>query len=316
MTRIGICRALHSYHHFSLWERFFRTLGFDVLLSPATKKDTVSRGAIRAPAEICLPVKIFLGHIDELRDQVDLIFVPRLVCWRLGRDYFFGCPKAIGLPDLTTATFPRLPGMVELTIDERQHQQETAFLLTAKQLGVPLNHARRAYQEACAPALPPKTERTYLRNGLPRSLPEKPPLPGIRIGIIGHPYILFDEFLGVQIINFLQELGVSPVIPFPDEEAILKETQQPWYPNWFYELELLAGARMCVTQHQVQGVILVTTFACGTASVTNETIGTIIGRHRPLPTLTLLIDEHTGETGLKTRLEAFVELVKLKERRR
>jgi predicted nucleotide-binding protein (sugar kinase/HSP70/actin superfamily) len=42
---------------------------------------------------------------------------------------------------------------------------------------------------------------------------------------------------------------------------------------------------------------------------------TRVSRDLSFPVLTLIIDEHTGEAGINTRLEAFVDLLRARKRR-
>ena len=85
--RIGICRALHAYHHYTLWREFFAELGWEVVLSPTTNRAAIEQGVRLAPSELCLPVKAFLGHVAELKDRVEALFVPRIVCTEVAADW-------------------------------------------------------------------------------------------------------------------------------------------------------------------------------------------------------------------------------------
>ncbi|MEO0005050.1 MAG: acyl-CoA dehydratase activase-related protein [candidate division WOR-3 bacterium] len=317
--KIGICRALHSYHHFPLWRSFFERLGFEVVLSRKTDKGIVARGVELSPAELCLPVKVFLGQVDDLRERVDLIFVPRLVCRRLSKDFYFGCPKAIGLPDMVRAIFPKTNGIFEITIDQRVGDEGEGFVTWARTLGIKNGAARRAFLEAReaekksakmmgSGAIPVDffEERAIMPKGDGRGK-------GERIGVIGHPYLLFDEHISLNLLKIIQGLGVEPVVPFVSEEGLVLEATRGNVPNWFYELELLAAARKVLQDREIKGLLLVFSFACGTAPVMNEIIRREIGRNSRLPILTLFFDEHSGEVGLRTRLESFVDLVRARD---
>jgi predicted nucleotide-binding protein (sugar kinase/HSP70/actin superfamily) len=67
--RIGIARALYSYYHYPLFKTFFESLGTSVILSPKTNKDILKSDLECSPAEICLPVKAFLGHIAFFKEK-------------------------------------------------------------------------------------------------------------------------------------------------------------------------------------------------------------------------------------------------------
>lgn len=57
---------------------------------------------------------------------------------------------------------------------------------------------------------------------------------------------------------------------------------------------------------RLDGIIYVSSFGCGIDSVAIEIIKKDI---KDFPFLVLKIDEHTGEAGLDTRLEAFIDLI-------
>jgi predicted nucleotide-binding protein (sugar kinase/HSP70/actin superfamily) len=322
MPRIGVARALHTYHHFPLWRTFFEELGFEVVLGRRTDKEIVARGVELAPAELCLPVKVFLGQIEDLYARVDFIFLPRLVCRRLQGDLYFGCPKALGLPDLVRALFPETDRFLELVIDHQLGKDEDGFVSCAARLEIRNSSARRAFQRACKEE---KRASEILKNGaLPVDLFEQKPLARqlVRnqekphIGVIGHPYLVCDEHISLNLLKILDELGVVPVVPFVTEEELLSEAGRENALNWFYELEVIAGARKLLQKKEIKGLLLVFSFACGTAPVVNEIIRREVEGNSRLPTLSLFFDEHSGEVGLRTRLESFVDLVQAGARRK
>ncbi|MEN9979156.1 MAG: acyl-CoA dehydratase activase-related protein [candidate division WOR-3 bacterium] len=313
MPSVGIARSLHSYHHFTFWRAFFEALGWEVMLSGRTDRQTVEQGVKLAPAELCLPVKVFLGQVARLLEQAEYVFVPRLVCRQLRGDFYFGCPKAIALPDLVRAIFPQQKGRIlELVIDQQTQRDEDGFVRCAKALGMDRQRAHRAFQQAkmaeagklrgqgASPAdcFPP--ERLSLMREAGRG----------KIGVIGHPYLVYDEHISLGLLRMIAELEAVPVIPEVGEEELIQEAGRGRALNWYYELELIAGARKIVRDEQVDGLLLVSSFACGTAPVVNELIRREVAVRAGLPMLTLLFDEHSGETGLRTRLEAFGELIK------
>ena len=61
---------------------------------------------------------------------------------------------------------------------------------------------------------------------------------------------------------------------------------------------------------EVAGIVYITAFGCGTDSLTAELVQRTVRRYSRIPQLILNIDEHTGEAGVVTRLEAFVDMLK------
>jgi predicted nucleotide-binding protein (sugar kinase/HSP70/actin superfamily) len=342
--RIGICRALHAYHHFAFWRTLFTELGWEVVLSEPTSRPMVEQGVRLSPAELCLPVKAFLGHVAGLKDRVDALFLPRIVCTRVARDWFFGCPKAIALPDLTRAVFDSLPVIVEPLLDEQVQTEEQSF----RRAMPGVNHrgdVRKALRLASAAAAAaaqktrmdrsplhmfsdrgPKTEdrgpRDSRERGEARSEWAVTRLPSpvsrhsvVKVGVVGHSYLLFDSGLSLGVLDKVREAGAQPVVVFPTGVEVEQEAGQDNALNWYYELELLAAARRLLEHVRVDGLLLVASFACGTGAVTNEIVQrTAVHRHG-VPTVMLLMDEHTGEAGLITRVESFVDVLKMRKRR-
>ena len=58
---------------------------------------------------------------------------------------------------------------------------------------------------------------------------------------------------------------------------------------------------------------LVVSFGCGPDSLICELIERFYKRQQQIPVLLLTLDEHTGEAGIITRLEAFVDMLRWRE---
>jgi predicted nucleotide-binding protein (sugar kinase/HSP70/actin superfamily) len=313
--RVGICRALHAYHHYACWRTFFQELGWEVVLSAPTGRQTVERGVRLAPSELCLPVKAFLGHVTELKDRVDALFLPRIVCRGVAGDRYFGCPKAIALPDLTRAVFESLPPIIEPVLDDRERTEEESFRAAVSGPGR-AGDVGRAWRSAGAAGL--RAARATGQSGSPLGMFGDAPGDAagsnarVRIGVVGHSYLLFDPGLSLNVVDKVRSAGAQPVLVFPTAGEIEQEARRRTAPNWYYELELLAAARRLLESEKVDGLLLVASFACGTGAVTNELIRREAVHHHRTPTVLLLLDEHSGEAGLVTRVESFVDVLEMR----
>jgi predicted nucleotide-binding protein (sugar kinase/HSP70/actin superfamily) len=318
--RIGICRALHAYHHYAFWQTFFTEVGWEVVLSTPTDRPAIEQGVRLSPSELCLPAKAFLGQVARLKDEVDVLFLPRIVCTRVACDWFFGCPKAIALPDLTRAVFDSLPPMIEPILDERLQTQEQAFRSAIAGFDNRVDF-RRAFARARAEA-EAATQRTRVagsplhmfseqrtKGGGPKTAAGKPE---VKIGVVGHSYLLFDPGLSLDLLDKIRQAGAQPIVVFPTDAEVEKESQRDNMLNWYYELELLASGRRLLEVERVDGLLLITSFACGTGAVTNELIQRKAVHRHGVPTILMLLDEHTGEAGLVTRVESFVDVLRLR----
>ena len=73
----------------------------------------------------------------------------------------------------------------------------------------------------------------------------------------------------------------------------------------------MAGSGLYFDQDEhIDGIVYLACFGCGPDSL----IGEIIERRMNKPFIMLTVDEHTGETGLLTRLEAFVDMIERQRR--
>lgn len=100
--QVSIPQAM-LYHEFgSLWTDFFRNMGIPVSISSKTNKQLLDRETLLAIDESCLPLKIYLWHVDSLLSQCSHIFVPRIV--QCHQNFYF-CPKFAELPDIVKNTF-------------------------------------------------------------------------------------------------------------------------------------------------------------------------------------------------------------------
>lgn len=75
---IGIPRVLSFWDSYPFWDAFWRSLGFDVLLSPLSSRKLFEKGlpAVTSDTE-CFPAKLVHGHVRWLEEQgADRIFMP------------------------------------------------------------------------------------------------------------------------------------------------------------------------------------------------------------------------------------------------
>ena len=81
MSAVGIPRALLTYHYLPTWRAFFEALDIEVVVSPQTTGETVTRGAARVVSETCLPVALtragrsILPSTDMLLEAGDVVDV-------------------------------------------------------------------------------------------------------------------------------------------------------------------------------------------------------------------------------------------------
>ena len=119
--KVGIPRTLSYYTYYPMWKTFFEKLGVEVIISDPTSKQILDDGMREAVADACVPIKLYHGHVINLINKVDYIFIPRMVS--VGREDTF-CPKFLGLPDMITCSLENLPNLITTRIDLKKGKLE------------------------------------------------------------------------------------------------------------------------------------------------------------------------------------------------
>jgi predicted nucleotide-binding protein (sugar kinase/HSP70/actin superfamily) len=318
INTIGIPRALLYYHYAPMLQAFFRTLGVQVIVSPPTTRETLAQGAARVVADMCMPVKLYCGHVLALVDKVDRIFVPAIHRLRPGTR---NCPKFVGLPDLISAAIPEAP-LLTVDVDTESRLQALSQLVQVLRKHFTINPLlvkkatdqaqadQNAYHKLLLQGVPLPEAITL--SPLPRRLSQPRPL---TVAVIGHPYNLHDEYVTHRLLRRLQSLNVRTRTP-----ATVHPTDRWWnvkrlaqVPYWTFEDEVV-GAAGSYLQRGVDGVITVSAFGCAPDSVMLAVVAQA-ARAANVPHISLILDEHSGEAGLVTRLEAFVDMLSRRKER-
>lgn len=287
--RIGIPRALLYFRYGKFWQRFFQELGLEVVLSPKTDKSILEKGLGKISSEVCLPIKVICGHLDELINQVDHIFLPRLLSLQ---DNLYACPKMIGIVDVARLEFSDSCSIIAPSIKNGFFLPH--FLTGLRLTGNPIK-SFIAFQRAKV-----ELKRTQTIPEFPAGQP--------KIALISHFYNLGDDFIARDIIDTFEQNGFRLYSKEDLPESILS-AKANFAKNirWVYERELYNAFNYYLDK--VDGICTIISFGCGPDSLIAELMLAQAKKFNK-PFLSLIIDEHTGRAGLVTRLEAFIELIK------
>ncbi|MGQ9473573.1 MAG: acyl-CoA dehydratase activase-related protein [Candidatus Caldatribacteriaceae bacterium] len=322
VAKVGIPRGLLFYRFYGLWKTFLEELGFEVIVSPPTNKMIVQQGLIYGVEEICFPVKVFLGHVLSLKDKVDLLFVPRIVSFYKGE---YNCPKILGLPDLVRNIF----GIsADCLIDEEVNMREAGirgwqkgFLELGKRLGSDERKTMRALEKAESAHF---FYRQKLKKGFfPENLIDQRPAFSKqmkKVLLLGHTYLTGDSYINMNVIQKVHGLGYGVITQdMLAQEKIRKYLRLVRKPSfWTISNEIIGSALFYLRERDpaLKGFIHLVSFECGPDSLVGELVERWIKREeKTIPYLRLEIDEHTGEAGLVTRLEAFVDMMEWRNTR-
>lgn len=315
LVKIGYPRALLYYKYFPLWNTFLDQLGAEIVLSNPTSKKTVNIGTVYADNELCLPVKVFYGHLMDLKNRVDAIFVPRVVSV-IKKEYT--CPKFLGLPDMANAVDEDIPTIIDSNID--MYSGWRSYMSGVMELGGLFTKSKlkilSAYQSGVTALkeyhhemLAGKTPAEVLENKVYRAADPK-----LKIGLAGHPYNIYDPYISMNLIKRLKGMGAEVVTAemLPESVIELETSRLPKDLFWTYEKEVVGTVFHWANNRNVDGIIYVLSFACGPDSLVQVLLEHEL-KKSSIPMMPLVIDEHSAEAGMITRVEAFVDMLSRKK---
>jgi len=331
MARVGIPAALSYYRYFPLWKTLLESLGAEVVLSRPTSKLLLEQGVRHCVDDICVPVKLYYGHVLDVKDRADYLFVQRLVSVERCDCDSYTCPKLMGLPDMIKSSLEDLPPILEFNLDVRKRTVAHTARRMARPLSVRASSVRTGLRRALE--VQDRYEEHLLRGARPRDAMARvlegehaPREVGgngggrgggdINIAVVGHEYMIHDDFLGHNLPDRLSSLGANVTYMTQVPQDVI-ERELSMYPeiSWSYEKILLGAASHFLGRGDIHGVVMVMGFACGPDSIVSEIIEREVRKKESPPMMTLVLDEHTGEAGVTTRVEAFVDMVRRGARR-
>jgi predicted nucleotide-binding protein (sugar kinase/HSP70/actin superfamily) len=176
------------------------------------------------------------------------------------------------------------------TIDENREPLHRTLTTLGVALGVNRKHSKMAAQEALVAM---NIRRRAFTNNAARD--DRP-----RILLLSHPYILHDDYLMGPIRRKLEEMNINVFTrPFPESD------QAPELSAWDTCCKI-HQTLIDLDPHEVMGVIHLSSFNCGCDSIMTEFFRELL-QEKATPYMVLIMDEHSAQGGLETRLEAFVD---------
>lgn len=329
-TTVGIPRGLLYHDYGTAMHAFLEACGARVVVSPETNREILEAGLALCVDDACLPVKAFFGHADALADRVDVLFIPRFVSVERGA---YVCPKLMGLPDMIRARLRNAPAVLDTSVDAYRGMRRCLSSMLQRDAGDILGVGPRRLACALRNALLAQAKDEYrgepgaaalarstrgrpdgqARGDGPRSVYER----ALTIGVLGHSYNLEDPYLSLNLIPRLGRMGVTAVTADDYSYSELKRWERHGRGRkrvfWTTGRKLIGAAQRWRVTGEVDGVIHLTSFGCGPESFVAEVIAADAARHGGIPLMVLNVDEHSGEAGMATRLEAFVDTVRMRQ---
>ncbi len=323
--KVGIPRAMGYYYYYPFYKVFLESLGVEVVVSPYTNKKTLDSITDCPTDEPCISVKLVFPHVRKLIEMgVDRIFLPVLASG--GEDSYF-CPKHIGLPfmvknSLNLSDKFLLSPRVDIR-DCRDGGRKTFIKMAEEHFGASTEKALLAYVRAqiaqnkfnrlTAERKIVTPEAFALLHGDPVQKRNRPYNEGvvydenICTGIIAHSYTLHD-YIGHNLADRLKEYGriLTPEMVFPEDAYRYISTIYEGEKLWSFEIQMVGSALQWLSTGAVDRLILLGPFECGPEAIIENFLEEECARHQ-VPFLILTVDEQTGEAGMVTRVEAFMD---------
>lgn len=313
--KIGIPGGLLYYSYYILWKNFFENLGAQVITSGSTNKNILDSGVKLCVDEACLPVKIYHGHIQSLSDKVDAIFIPRIMS--ISRNEYI-CPKFCGLPDMIKNSIPEMPYMIDTIINLRKSQSTLidSIMNAASIITKNRNRVLEAYKKALV-------EQMKFEKGMKMYGDFENAVKGINtspnmergssgIAILGHPYNIYDDYINMNIRKKLMAEGYTIITPEMIDETKINKYASTMSKRhfWTFGRKILGTGLSFVAEQNIDGIIYLSSFGCGIDSLIEDYLERYLRRDGKIPYMKITLDEHSGEAGVNTRLEAFIDMVK------
>lgn len=323
-TKIGIPRAISYYNNYPFYHGFFTSLGIEIVLSDKTTSKTINEGTKYVVSDTCLPIKVFTGHVINLIDKgCEAIFIPSIQStgYKINN-----CSKIRGLPEIIRNVINKPFTMIEPTLDKTENINFNDFCTqTANALGITdkkeikkaIHKGWEIYDSFMEMTQSGVNYTEALDNAINGKLIKKTAdvVRPLSVAIMAHGYNLFDDRISLNLIKKLEKMDVkvytSLNVSREDSLKAIDNIGEVQY--WANELELTGTAAYYLLKENVDGIIALSAFGCGPDSLMVDEIAYHC-KEAEMPLIHLTIDEHTGEAGFITRLEAFIDMLLRKKR--
>jgi predicted CoA-substrate-specific enzyme activase len=301
-TRVGLVRASLSMEYLPFWAHLLDELGFEPVIAPGSPGLAMGRGQ-GLPSEVCLPLKLAnyqLLHLLQV-EKLERVLVPAVFELERhhGQDRPCTCIYAQHLADMANLAHGERILTPQLGISSNEGVQREAIKAMAASLGLSNRKVRVAWDQAY------QQQQAFLRARQRLGVEALSALSGEAkaVVVLGKPYNLHDALANLGLARQLERLGL-PAIPMdllPLGDEVLSEE---WYMlAWQLSREQVRALSYIATRPRLFP-IHVSNYGCGPDAFTVKHLERAWGRR---PMLLLEFDEHRGEAGLVTRLEAFAD---------
>lgn len=244
---------------------------------------------------MCLSIKNYLGHIDYLLDKCDLIIVPRISNYKANNQT---CTNFWAAYDIVNNIFDKK--IISYNIDlEKGKTLKKGLYKIGKKLGKEKQEIKKAYKKAIYEHNLIKNKNIEITNNKLKS--EK-----TKILIISHPYNTYDTMIGQDIINYLEKENVEVIYSDKFDSKKTKKISKKISKNLYFKYSKESLGALIYAMEKIDGIIFISSFPCAPDSLVNE----LTIRKIKKPNINLILDTDMSFTGIETRLESFLDVIR------
>ncbi len=311
-ARIYMPHVLHFYAYNPFWQHFFNALGIALITVPGDNQVISNYASKYALTDCCFPVKLAAGRvIYAMEHHQSPVFLPYHIQDQVNpkASNSFFCPLSQAFPSVLKSTLnihgldtdQVLTPVVDYSKDDNWNIRELMkvigkrFRISRKEIGSAWNQAKKGQEESNRRLLHNRHVLTSLAG-----TSEKPVFV-----LIGRSYNLMDELLNLDLPKTIARYGydVVPIDMLPIDRKDLPSGYQDMY--WSYGQKIVVACRYILNRPGIYPIFL-TNFNCGPDSFLLSVFEKEMGDK---PSLILELDEHGGDGGYITRVEAFFDRV-------
>ena len=305
LGRIGIPMGLNMYENLPLWHTLLSEVGFEVVLSGLSTRNTYTKGQHTIPSDtVCYPAKLMHGHIEQLLEQgVQTIFYPCMTYNfdEHAGDNHYNCPVVAYYPELLKANISALGKIRFLnpyfSLSNKKKFTKKISRYLRENFDIPEKGAEaatgKAYQEYFRYQ---EDVRAYGEKALEFTEKNGNPV----IVLAGRPYHI-DPEINHGIDKLITSLGAA-VISEDVVSCKVKKFKTHVLNQWTYHARLYAAAKY-VSDKPDMNLVQLVSFGCGVDAITTDEVRRILEKSGKIYTQ-IKIDEITNLGAVKIRLRS------------
>lgn len=298
-----------SYQHF--WFSFFNELNINLIPTADTNDEIKNYAKTYALSDFCFPLKLSIGHaMYSLENENVPIILPFHIQDtpnpKTEKSYF--CPLSQAFPSIFKSVLSynniKTDKVLSPVIDFSQNHEDNIKQLH-KEIGTFYNLSYKKIKQAYILAIQKdkaikKDYKKFGKELIEGRVANKP-----RFVIIGRGYNTFDSSINAGLPAIIAKYGyeVIPMNLLPVKKEDLSAEYRDMY--WSYGQSVVVSAEYIKNKKDLFPIFL-TNFGCGPdsflLSIFEDKMGT-------KPSLILELDDHGGDAGYITRLEAYFDRV-------